>query len=952
MPNLYPFFWALFLVALSSWPVAPALAQNDLTWNGSVSDDWFDADNWTGAGAPDATTDLLVPEGVSTMPVIVADTVAEADRFWLEENATLTLEPGSELRVAACEVAGEIVAADSTQPQTLVLTGGTNEVPDTLWLNNNAVSPGLQIIVDSGAFIVLGANVVLPSATNTFRVRTGGQLRFGGFFIAGDGSFILEDDGELWISDAVGIADESVDGIGVGNVRTGIRTYATGGIYRYVGPGIQTTGSGLPANGPVKLIIDTPDILGLEDSQTGNPVSLNITAGGRVEVIRGTFKEGLNNIVLFDGGALVMTGGEYQSFAEGMVPAAQDVTLTGGTFGLYSLADGQTLRGGIAYANVAFAGSSSGAKTVSESVTQVDTIFVFGNDLPTDPTVNVLAPFGGPETVLQMTGGVMSINTASGSVLPTAGGDYLLSGGTVTLVATAPVVALKTLRGNRTYHNVSILPTAVVINEPITLNNRFSIALGGRLGLTDLATISGGPGTTFEVFSGGGLAYGHPDGLNENGTGAINVDNLVLATDASYGFIGSLDMVTGTALPDSVSVLALDKTGGNVSLSKPLYVGVPTGLLPSGFFINETIGDQGNLQLGAFDLTIAAVPLIGASADGYLITNGDGRLVRSMTPGVRVVFPVGTTDDYLPLAINTGIEGDNFFATGVKPGVREDPTDPSSQSFDEQVVTATWIIENRNTIDLTSVNLVPFWSANLEGTNFDRTEAFPSVFETEAFIPIASPAVAADSNGLFSVVGTRDIRAGATIFLAVGSGADSPLPVQLVSFAGEWADGAARLQWQTASEQDNAGFEIERSRDGQRFARIGFVAGAGQSQQLQDYRFVDRQPGREAYYRLRQVDFDGTASYSRVVFLRGTEELPAPVVYPNPRRGQAVTIAWQGSALQLVVRNVTGQTVLQASGDGQAVGQALNQYLRTAPGGLLLLEFETGSGRYVRQLVD
>ena len=94
------------------------------------------------------------------------------------------------------------------------------------------------------------------------------------------------------------------------------------------------------------------------------------------------------------------------------------------------------------------------------------------------------------------------------------------------------------------------------------------------------------------------------------------------------------------------------------------------------------------------------------------------------------------------------------------------------------------------------------------------------------------------------------------------------LPIALSNFAIRKKENPDRLDldWNTASERNNAYFSIERSNDGKTFAEIGQVRGAGNSVEPKNYAFTDERPlkGRN-YYRLRQVDFDGSGTYSRVV---------------------------------------------------------------------------------------
>ncbi|GAB3744628.1 hypothetical protein GCM10027594_23410 [Hymenobacter agri] len=117
------------------------------------------------------------------------------------------------------------------------------------------------------------------------------------------------------------------------------------------------------------------------------------------------------------------------------------------------------------------------------------------------------------------------------------------------------------------------------------------------------------------------------------------------------------------------------------------------------------------------------------------------------------------------------------------------------------------------------------------------------------------------------------------------------LPVELTAFTAAPTAGAVRLAWATASEKNSLAFEAERSLDGQSFGRIGTVAAAGSSSSLRSYELLDATlPSRATtlYYRLRQVDQDGTFRYSPV----RTVALPGAAaglsLYPNPATNGAV----------------------------------------------------------------
>jgi hypothetical protein len=98
--------------------------------------------------------------------------------------------------------------------------------------------------------------------------------------------------------------------------------------------------------------------------------------------------------------------------------------------------------------------------------------------------------------------------------------------------------------------------------------------------------------------------------------------------------------------------------------------------------------------------------------------------------------------------------------------------------------------------------------------------------------------------------------------------ADDVLPVTLLNFDGVIKDNSALLTWQTSSEQNNKGFEVQRSNDGNHFSNLGFVNGAGTSSQIHDYTYKDvKVVNGNNYYRLQQTDIDGRSTYSNVIKL-------------------------------------------------------------------------------------
>jgi len=143
------------------------------------------------------------------------------------------------------------------------------------------------------------------------------------------------------------------------------------------------------------------------------------------------------------------------------------------------------------------------------------------------------------------------------------------------------------------------------------------------------------------------------------------------------------------------------------------------------------------------------------------------------------------------------------------------------------------------------------------------------------------------------------------------------LPVSIFNFGGTIKDNQAYLNWSTASERNNKGFYIERSKDGQNFGSIGFVNGAGNSNKITKYTYTDISlkdiDVTTTYYRLKQVDADGKSSYSKVLSLN-LKNTVSWKVYPNPVKDVATVEVNLATASKVNVQVISrdGKTVLNS----------------------------------------
>lgn len=186
-------------------------------------------------------------------------------------------------------------------------------------------------------------------------------------------------------------------------------------------------------------------------------------------------------------------------------------------------------------------------------------------------------------------------------------------------------------------------------------------------------------------------------------------------------------------------------------------------------------------------------------------------------------------------------------------------------------------------------------------TSFSTTLSQTPQQYVEVVMPVADAQVSANLSFQASLMTGQQSRANQAVFGTVEATdvISEALPVELVGFEARLDGGGAQLTWTTASETNNAGFNVEhRPPSATTWAEVGFVPGVGTTLAAQSYtyRVEGVEPGTHRF-RLRQVDFDGTFAYSPEVELvvELVETYRATSVYPNPTAG--------GAQLEVVVRD-------------------------------------------------
>ena len=191
--------------------------------------------------------------------------------------------------------------------------------------------------------------------------------------------------------------------------------------------------------------------------------------------------------------------------------------------------------------------------------------------------------------------------------------------------------------------------------------------------------------------------------------------------------------------------------------------------------------------------------------------------------------------------------------------------------------------------------------------------------------------------------------------------ADPLIPVELVSFNAMLTGSTVNLNWATATEINNNGFEIERSNENKVWQKIAFIKGKGTTTEMTFYHYEDNNVAAgKHFYRLKQIDFEGAINYSQEVEVNvGTQmQYALDQNFPNPFNPVTV-ISWQlpvSSHVSLKVYDLLGNEVAVLVDDIKPMGRYEVKFdAATAGGGLAsgmyIYKLQAGNYNKVRKMI-
>jgi hypothetical protein len=251
-------------------------------------------------------------------------------------------------------------------------------------------------------------------------------------------------------------------------------------------------------------------------------------------------------------------------------------------------------------------------------------------------------------------------------------------------------------------------------------------------------------------------------------------------------------------------------------------------------------------------------------------------------------------------ALQFNVDGNSGPFTVTSPNTNVNWAGSSSQ-------TATWNVTNTNIAPVNCANVRILLST-------DGGQTFPTVLSAN------TPNDGSESVTIPNTPTTQariKVEAVGNIFFDLSNAnfsIEEAIPVELLSFSAQITDAGVELTWKTATETNNSGFSIERSRDENSFTQIGFVSGKGTTTEISSYNYLDTEiETGEYYYRLKQTDFDGTFKYLNVVLVDVglPKQFQLSQNHPNPFN-PATTIKFQlptDASVRIELFNSIGQKV-------------------------------------------
>ncbi|MCB0497775.1 MAG: T9SS type A sorting domain-containing protein [Cyclobacteriaceae bacterium] len=402
---------------------------------------------------------------------------------------------------------------------------------------------------------------------------------------------------------------------------------------------------------------------------------------------------------------------------------------------------------------------------------------------------------------------------------------------------------------------------------------------------------------------------------------------------------GTTDQTITYAGGETFYDLTINKASGQVNLATGSDVSVSNVLdLTSG---NIDIADQ--------NLTITSTGSISnGGSSSFVITSGSGQLTQNNLGLLgrigSIVFPIGRISSaYTPLTIDNSLGIADNYSVRVCSNTYQEGGCETGILKSDGVVDRTWFI-NEAVAGGSNADLTFQWNGANELGSFNRANLNIVHYNGTDWVSLVNTSAAGANPYTASVSGVTGFSP-----FAIEDATSTPLPVELLDFNAKFNSSIVSLDWETASEINNDYFIVERTLDFENFEQVAIIQGNGTTTEKTRYQLEDHAPfGGISYYRLTQVDFDGTSKSFAPAMVNVPQSASIKAyIYPNPSDGKTINIRLTGfDKIQMVSLNLTdlnGKVVHeeQVRLDNTEAFYGQINFSKTIPSGIYLLHINT-----------
>ncbi|MBP6023584.1 beta strand repeat-containing protein [Ferruginibacter sp.] len=918
------------LLAMNLFIAGTAIGQTN-TWDGSTSNNWNTATNWSLNHVPLLAEDVVIPNNFN----VTVNTAAVCNSITLTgggSDVTVSIASPNSLAVTNAVTIG----AGTGFGDNIILAVGSGSL-SCASITVAATGSGTRssgVTLSTGTATVSG-NITMGDVNDDFTFSNTGTLFIagtmtGGTFTASTGTVNYNNAGSqtvgtytynnLTLSGANVTNTKTTTGVTVNGrlsmegtaVVSAALTYGGASRIQYNTATSRTAGVEWPAtfSGTGGVIITNTGVITLNAAKVLNTnVDLTIQPGAGLNTSGSNFNLSFggdfvnSGIFTANGSSIAITGNATQSIAGFNITGDVSMTKTGNT---------ATLTGNV-NADALTINGAGGTLNLGTGLTHTFT----GTWTRTNGTLN-----GGSST--------LSLSATPGPVAG-AGGTFTAGTGTVDYSG----AGVQTLAG-LTYFNLTISGSGTK-----TLGANTTIPNNGTLNLAG-GTLAGGAFTltmasTSNIIRSGGDMTVTPSGggvYNVTYTGATKTEGTELAGT------GLNNLTLNLTPAESLNLTASRTLDGTLTLTNGNLV------IPSSARLTIT----SNAQIGGAPFT--AIKSIVTQVD---YGTGAKGFVRVTLPnsGILRTIPVGDGPNYLPVSLTPANNNNNTFDICVFNGITVNG-EPNGTAFSLSqksfVVDAVWTV-NLIAGAAPSITMTTNWPETYEGAVFSTNP--------DARIGISHYGAAWETvTGTGSQTNNTATRTGITVFSPFGvGGINKPLPIAIQYFNAAKGNGYNTLNWQAACSSDKAVFEIERSTDGRNFATINTVT-ATQAECAQSVSYVDNTILTGAvFYRIKTVDVDGKAAYSVIIKLGGTQsDIKLAGILPNPvmNTAQLNIITAKKDNVNLSIVSMEGKLVHRSTVQLQAGSSIISLDVTNLQKGVYIIkgvfaDGEASSIKFVKQ---